>query len=235
MLACVVRSAFRRFRRTLAAAVLASLVAMLPDVIRAEDRDPYEATPRVQLEHGALPDADLHALVPLASGQERIAVWRNGRDVELGLKYRFVHEGERPSQIATLPLIMFPIGKDRAGHRDKCVFLPSWLQKTVGRWMTYGGGGYWRNPGAGNATMQASWFVQRSLAKTVSVGTELFYQTKRAADADARLAFNVGATVKLADDHHLLGSAGHDIRGDDTFVGYLAYRWIFRWREHAGN
>jgi Putative MetA-pathway of phenol degradation len=258
MLESVVRPAFRR---ALAVAALACVLAMLPreawagapfvtgdpepvELGRGElytagqltnDGHGYETAPHLQLDYGALPDVDLHAIVPLAFGREDVTRYGLG-DVELGLKYRFVHEGGRTPQIATFPLILLPTGKDRAGTGDKSVFLPIWLQKTFGRWTTYGGGGYWRNPGVGNTNyMQASWLVQSRLAKALTIGTELFYQTKRNVDGDPRLAFNVGATVKLTDDHHLLVSAGRDIRGDNTFAGYLAFRWTFRRREHAGK
>jgi len=33
-------------------------------------------------------------------------------------------------------------------------FLPVWMQKDVGDWTVYGGGGYWINPGAG----QKNWW-----------------------------------------------------------------------------
>jgi Putative MetA-pathway of phenol degradation len=260
MLENVVRPAFHR---TLAVVALACVLAIPPREVRAgspfltgdpeavehgrgqlytagqltNERQRYETAPHLQLDYGAFPDVQLHAVVPLAPARERTGVTRYGLgDVELGLKYRFVHEGERTPQIATFPLVLLPTGKDRAGTGDKSVFLPIWLQKTFARWTTYGGGGYWRNRGAGNTNyVQASWLVQRSLAKALTLGTELFYQTKRIVDGDPRLAFNVGATVRLTDDHHLLVSAGRDIRGDNTFAGYLAYRWTFRRREHAGK
>jgi hypothetical protein len=250
-------------RRTLAVVALACVLAAPPREAQAGapfltgDAEPVEhgrgelsaagqvtneghgsaTAPRLQLDYGALPDMQLHAVVPLAPARERTGVARSGLgDVELGLKYRFVREGGRTPQIATFPLILLPIGKDRAGTGDKSVFLPIWLQKTFGRWTTYGGGGYWRNPGAGNSDyMQASWLVKHSFSRALSVGTELFYQTKRTVDGHPRLAFNVGATLKVTDDHHLLVSAGRDLRGGDTFAGYFAYRWTFGRREHAGR
>jgi len=35
-----------------------------------------------------------------------------------------------------------------SGHLQ--TFLPIWLQKSMGKWTAYGGGGYWINPGAHN-------------------------------------------------------------------------------------
>jgi hypothetical protein len=244
------------FRRTLAVVALACVVAIPPGEVRAGppfrtgDPEPVEqgrgglyaagqltnerhagneAVPQLQLDYGALPDVQLHAAATLAPGGEPTAASRYGLgDLELGLKFRFLREGGRTPQIATFPLILLPM----AGTGDKSVFLPIWLQKTFGRWTTYGGGGYWRNPGPGKTDyMQASWLIQRGLSNALSLGTELFYQTKRTVNGASRLAFNVGATVNFTDDHHLLVSAGRDIRGGNSFVGYLAYRWTFGRRE----
>jgi hypothetical protein len=252
------------FRRTLAVVALACVVGMpLGEVqagppFRTGDPEPveqgrgelyaggqvtnerpagHELAPQLQLDYGALPDVQLHAMVSLAPASEPAGATRYGLgDLELGLKYRFVREGGRTPQIATFPLILLPFGKDQAGASDKSVFLPIWLQKTFGRWTTYGGGGYWRNPGPGKTDyLQASWLIQRSIARSLSVGTELFYQTKRTVDGASRLAFNVGATVNLTDDHHLLVSVGRDIHGGNAFVGYLAFRWTFGRREQAGK
>ena len=248
------------FRRALAMVALACIVAIPPGEVRAgppfltgdpqpveqgrgelytagqltnERHAGLEAAPQLQLDYGALPDLQLHAKVSGAPTREPAGATRNGLgEVELGFKFRFLREGGRTPQIATFPLILLPM----AGTGDKSVFLPIWLQKTFGRWTTYGGGGYWRNPGPGKTDyMQASWLIQRRFANALSLGTELFYQTKRTVDGASRLAFNVGATVNFTDDHHLLVSVGRDISGGNAFVGYLAYRWTFGRREQAGK
>jgi hypothetical protein len=73
-------------------------------------------------------------------------------DTELGAKFRFVHEGEFVPQIGTFPLAELPTGDSARGlgSGQVEVFLPLWLQKSVGPLLTYGGGGYCINPGAGN-------------------------------------------------------------------------------------
>src|SRR4051794_33943028 len=75
-------------------------------------------------------------------------------DLELGVKYRFLTPGEEDwfPAAAIFPAIEVPVGNQQfsasTGHAQ--IFLPLWLQKDFGRWSTYGGGGYWVNPGAGN-------------------------------------------------------------------------------------
>jgi hypothetical protein len=55
-------------------------------------------------------------------------------------------------------------------------FLPVWLQKDFGKWTTYGGGGYWINPGAGNKNW---WFsgilLQYSFTETFYLILELLW------------------------------------------------------------
>jgi hypothetical protein len=49
-------------------------------------------------------------------------------------------------------LLEVPTGSksDGLGSGQMQAFLPLWLQKCVGDWTVYGGGGYGINPGAGN-------------------------------------------------------------------------------------
>jgi len=77
------------------------------------------------------------------------AQWGYG-DTEIAFKYRFVNEDEnglRP-MVGVFPTVEVPTGDQSlglgAGHVG--VFLPVWLQKSLGDgWLTYGGGGYWIN------------------------------------------------------------------------------------------
>jgi hypothetical protein len=88
-------------------------------------------------------------------------------DTELGGKHRFVRETVRLPQMAVYPSVDLPTGDAArglgAGHAQ--VFLPLWLQKSLGPW-TIDGGSYWFNPGSGNRNWwSAGWLVQRTDAK----------------------------------------------------------------------
>jgi hypothetical protein len=107
-------------------------------------------------------------------------------------------------------------------------FIPLWLQKSWGPWTTYGGGGFWRNPGEGNKDYWSyGWEVQRDMSKTLTLGAELFGNTKTTEDGLSRTGFNVGAIVNVTEDHHLLFSVGTDIHGDNRLSAYLAYQYTF--------
>lgn len=110
-------------------------------------------------------------------------------------------------------------------------FLPVWVQKSFGEWTTYGGGGYWINPGAGNRNYWfAGWVLQRKLTEQVTLGGELFHQTADSLGATDSTGFNLGGFYDFTENHHLLFSAGRGIQGaNDTnqLSYYLGYRYSF--------
>jgi hypothetical protein len=91
--------------------------------------------------------------------------------------------------------------------------------------MTYGGVGYWINPGDGNRNF---WYVGRQaqvrVANYAAFGGELFYTTPDRIGGDGNLRFNLGLILDATDHHHVLVSAGRSIVGDSRFQGYFAYQ-----------
>jgi hypothetical protein len=198
----------------------------------AKDKDVTAGTaPHVELNYGAAPDLMLHLIAPFVYNKPEGASRQHGYgDTELGVKYRFVNDENAHFMVGTFPLVELPTGDEDkglgAGHTR--FFVPIWLQKSWGEWQTYGGAGYWRNPGEGNKDYWFfGWQAQRAVSKMVTVGAELFGQTKDADDAKSRFGFTVGAIVNLTDDHHLLFSTGSDIHGDNRLSAYLAYQYTF--------
>ncbi len=187
--------------------------------------------PHLELNYGPIPDVQLHVIFPMAFAHESGGGTNYGPgDLELGVKFRFVHETDSVPMVGTFPIVTLPTGSsDRGlGAGNANVFLPLWLQKSWGPWTTYGGGGYWINPGAGNTNYwQAGWLLQRQLVKALTVGTELFFTSKKEDAGSSRFAFKVGAIVNLTDDYHVLLSAGRDFSGDNLFSSYAAFQWTF--------
>ena len=110
--------------------------------------------PSCDCNYGILPDVQLHiqpgAAFRRASGAS--PAWGPG-DTELGLKYRFVEQDKTNAtpSIAFYPLLEAPTGDPTRGlgaGRTRAL-LPFWGQKDFGDWSTFGGGGYWINPGPG--------------------------------------------------------------------------------------
>ena len=196
------------------------------------DKDVTVGTaPHFELNYGPLPDLQLHLLAPFAYAKpEREASQRGYGDTEVGVKYRFLNNEASHFMAGTFPIVDLPTGNSDkglgAGHTQ--IFLPLWLQKTWGPWQSYGGGGYWRNPGDGNKDYWFfGWQLQRQISQLLTLGAELFGNTKTADDRKSRIGFNAGAIVNLTDDHHLLFSAGSDIRGENRLSAYFAYQYTF--------
>lgn len=187
--------------------------------------------PHAEVNYGAAPNLQLHVIAPLAFVRPAGGPfdYANG-NIELGAKYRFIQETDSRPQIGVFPLVEAPFG-DRAkglGSIDTPVFLPIWLQKTMGKWQTYGGGGYWFNPGTGNrGFLQAGWQAQYNINERWSPGAEIFYMSPQAEDGPARVSCNLGLVVNITDNHHIMASIGRDLHGPVLTQSYLAYQLTF--------
>ena len=195
----------------------------------ALNKDGWSGTaPHFEVNYGALPNLQLHMIVPLAYVKPNQMSSHYGfGDLELGAKYRFIQEGNWWPMVGTFPIVDLPTGRSSKGLGGGYVrtFLPIWLQKSWGPWTTYGGGGYWINPGSGNKNYWFfGWQVQRDLSKSITLGAEVFYNTPPATGAGGQTGFNVGTIVNLTDEHHLLFSTGRDIHGQNRFSAYIAYQ-----------
>ncbi|MHB8637671.1 MAG: hypothetical protein ACYC96_14485 [Fimbriimonadaceae bacterium] len=187
--------------------------------------------PHFEVNYGAAPNLQLHIIAPLAFSDPAggSATYGYG-DTELGAKFRFVQEGKRMPMVGIFPLVELPTGNVSRGlgAGQARFFLPVWLQKTVGNWQTYGGGGYWINPGAGNRNY---WFVgyqlQNQVTRQLSIGGELFHVTATAVGGEQETGFNVGAVYDVDDGHHLMLSLGRDVQGTTGLAAYAAFQWTF--------
>jgi len=187
--------------------------------------------PHFEANYGVLPDVQLHLLVPLAFSHPDGGPTNYGLgDTELGVKYRFIPETDNIPQVAIFPLVHVPTGdSDRnlgSGYFQE--FLPLWLQKSWGPWTTYGGGGYWINPGTDNKNYwQLGWLIQRELTKVLTLGVEVFHLGKQKTDGREETGYNLGGTINLSEEHHILFSAGSDFAGDTKFTTYVGYQFTF--------
>jgi hypothetical protein len=204
----------------------------LASLVEHDAREWTGTSPHFEVNYGAVPDLQLHLLVPLAFAvRTGGGTFRAGPgDTELGFKWRFVHEGEAVPQIGIFPLLEVPTGMAQRGLGNGAaqVFLPLWLQKSLGRWTTYGGGGPWFNAAAGTRTWwYAGWQIQRQVIESLSVGAEVFYETPKVPHGSTEARFNVGFVLDIGEHHHLLGSAGRGFVGPNLFQGYVAWLVTF--------
>lgn len=189
------------------------------------------AAPIVEVNYGPWPDFHLHFIAPgIFSKEDGGSAAYGYGDTELGLKYRPIHESDSCPQIGTFPIVELPTGdQDRGfGNGKAQVFFPLWLQKSWGPWTSYGGGGYWYNPGKGNKNwVFTGWELQRDMSEHLTLGGEIFFRTADEVDAENSVGFNLGGIYNFDDGHHLLFSVGRDIRGPDIFTGYVGFQRTF--------
>ena len=120
----------------------------------------------IDANYGPVENVQLHLLAPVAFAQSSGMSEQFGvGDIEVGVKYRFLPAGNNDwwPQIGFYPFLDFPTGNAARGlgTGETHAFFPIWLQKDFGKWTTYGGGGYWINPGAGNENYwYAGWVLQ---------------------------------------------------------------------------
>ncbi len=198
----------------------------------ANDKDGFSGTaPHFEVNYGVWPNVQLHLIAPFAYNKPQDGAMQYGiGDMELGVKYRFIQETDSIPMVGTFPLIEVPTGdSSRAlGNGSLQLFLPLWLQKSWGPWTTYGGGGYWRNPGSGNKDYWFfGWQGQRELSKRLTLGAEVFHATPSTEGGSYRTGFNVGAIINFSEQHHFICSAGRDFNGENLFSAYAAYVWTF--------
>lgn len=149
-------------------------------------------------------------------------------DTQLGIKYRFLQETPNLPQVAFYPSIEVPTGnKDNGiGNGRTWYRFPVWLQKSWGRWTTYGGGGYAVNTAPGQTNFPfAGWLVQRDFSQALSAGAELYYQGPQFAGDRHSTFYNFGSSITLTDGFGILFSLGHTLSGDNASVGYVALGW----------
>jgi hypothetical protein len=185
------------------------------------------SAPHVEVNYGAVPNLQLHLIVPATFSWTRGAPPQYGLgDLEIGVKLRFVEEGEWRPQIGTFPLLDPPTGSASRGLGAGAwqLFLPIWLQKSFGSWTTYGGGGVRlvsRRDGGTDDQGVAGWLVQRQLAETLTLGTEA-YLTIPWHGGPANVRLDLGAILNFGI-HHVIASAGPAFGGDARAQWYIAY------------
>lgn len=190
----------------------------------------------IDANYGASPNLQLHAALPIAFDSPSGGGTRIGYgDTEFGFKYR-VATGDPNGWLpdaAIYPAVDFPTGNAArslgSGHTR--VFLPLWLQKSVGKWTTFAGPGYWINPGRGNRNFwYFGWAVQCQVSDNLSIGAEVFHQTADTTAGQAQTGFDIGATYDLSEHYHLLAAAGRGIAhatATNEFSYYAALQLTF--------
>ncbi len=183
--------------------------------------------PAFEFNYGAWPNVHLHIVMPLAFSKPNGGAFQSGYgDTELGVKYRFLEQTEVLPDIGVFPFVELPTGNAAKGlgnGRSQC-YLPLWLQKDIGNWTMYGGGGHWINPGAGNRNWDFSGLlVQYNFSADVFLGAEVFHQTPSTNTSPNLTGLHVGGGFPAFLDSQLIFSAdaGNGITSYKHFAYYV--------------
>ena len=184
----------------------------------------------LEVDYGAFADTQITTVLPFdyepkAGGGTRFGLG----DAQLGVKYRFIEEDEdgwRP-QVAFFPSIDIPLRASSGKNARQ--FFPVWAQKSFGAWTTFGGGGYWNNPGPGNRDYWFSgWALLRQFTPAFTAGVELFHQTPDTVGGKASTSLGLGMLYDLSDTFHLVGSFNTGIQNraaTNAYSYYIALKW----------
>ena len=124
-----------------------------------------------------------------------------------------------------LEYVHFKIFKIAKGWNDT-----NWLQKDIGKWTIYGGGGYWINPGTGNKNWEFSGIlVQYNFTDTFFIGAELFHQTPSSIYSNDNTGLHLGCGIPLIKNYQILISSdlGNGITSYKHFSYYLGLYHTF--------
>jgi hypothetical protein len=181
--------------------------------------------PAVEFNYGVWPDTQLHLVVPMASVEGPGMPAASGLgDIELGVKYRFVHENDTRPQIGAFPMAELPSGDASRGLGNGRTWfrLPVWVQKSWGPWTTYGGAGAVLNSAPGQRDYSfGGWLVQYSFNKHLTLGGEIFAQGPDTESDQGFAALNVGGFYNVTEHFSLLFTGGHTVTGDRHTLWYF--------------
>lgn len=187
--------------------------------------------PAVEMNYGVLPDTQLHAIATMTTvGGSGMGSASGFGDMEIGAKYRFVHEQDIWAQVGIFPATEVPTGDSSHGLGNGRAWfrLPLWAQKSWGPWTSDIGAGEALNsaPGQRNYSF-GGWLLQRSIGPRLSLGGEVFAQSAPANGVKGFVAVNFGGTYNFNEHFSLLMSAGHSILGEPQMLWYCGLYWTW--------
>jgi hypothetical protein len=183
--------------------------------------------PHFEINYGAVPNVQIHLIAPLGYIHDETGTKYGYSTTEFGIKYRFISETENMPQIGVFPLVEIPTGdkSKELSNGQYQFYLPIRFQKSWGKFTSYGGAGYWINPGQGNRNwIFTGWEVQYDFSEVLTLGAEAYYHTSDSQDSKPAPGFNIGGIINPDETNHILFSAGSTSGSGRTITGYLGYQ-----------
>lgn len=179
------------------------------------------------INYGGARDLQLSAVVSLAYARDAGGPAHVGvADTEIGAKYRFLHqrEGSWVPDVALFPKADLPTAGQRFGAGQVGFSVPLWMQKNLGSWSLFGGGGWTYNPGAGSRSYEFGGLsLARQVTRRLIMGGEVYHQTADAVDTRSSTGLGLGASWQIASKWSIIGSGGPLAEHRSTAGRYALY------------
>lgn len=177
-------------------------------------RDGTEGESGIDFNYGAAPDLQLTAVIPLAYADSKAGPGSIGLgNIELAVKYRFLHQADFGLDVAVFPRLFLPSGSPGLGERHAALFLPVWAERDWGGWSAFGGGGCTIDHGgeSRNSCLTGLALVRQVLPR-LKIGAEIVHQTANIRGGRASSGIGAGIGYDLSETCHLLAYAGPGIQ-----------------------
>src|SRR4030042_3054101 len=185
-------------------------------------------SPHFEVNYGLISNVQVHLLLPMNYDYTRNEGTNFGYAyTEFGMKYRFVQESENIPQIGVFPIVEIPTIKNNEFSNGKAqIYLPVWAQKSWDKLTTYGGVGYWINPGTNNKNwIFSGWEIQYDFSPVFTFGGELYYHSANTIDSKSVTAFNLGGLINFTEKFHIIFSVGHSLTSDSFISSSVGSLW----------
>ena len=196
----------------------------------ASSRDGRDGSAGIDFNYGAAENLQLTATLPIAWNAPAGGGGATGLgNVELAVKYQFLHQREAGVDAAFFPRVFLPAGSSAVGENHASLLLPLWLQRSSGAWTVFGGGGCEIHRGGDSRDFcMLGTALTYQVNERFQIGAEVYHQTADTRSGGAGTDFDVGATYDLDAHFHLIASAGPGLQNrdrTDRVVWYAALLW----------
>jgi hypothetical protein len=197
-----------------------------------------EVGPAFEFNWGAIPNVQLHAIVPLGG------VWPSNKavyfpggtgpsafgltDTELGVKWGFLKQTKHRPQIGSFTMFEMPTGSYAKGLGVGKVWykLPLWAEKEFGPWSLCGGMGYVVAPQVGYRNyLYGGVLLKREVSERLELSVEMFSHAREgfaAAQTEASAMVDAGGYYHFKTPGlQLLFAYGHSVAGQTENYAYL--------------
>jgi hypothetical protein len=188
-----------------------------------KDHSATGTLPHFEVNYGVVKNLQLHLVVPsIYLFDAPSDLFYGYTFTEFGMKYRFVKDTGMIPEVGIFPLVEIPtISNSRFGKEYLQVYLPIWIQKSWNKLTTYGGAGYWINPGSSNQNwIFTGWEVQYDFTEIITLGTEAYFHTTSSIGGNAVSGLTLGGFLNFSKFLHFIFSVGHTLTGSNQITSY---------------